>query len=69
MTDNRPERPADDQNAANRQRRESIDARTEADLKRLSREDGPIVAGGWVFEDGDQHPLPGDDREQGGEGA
>ena len=59
MTDNSPERPADDADAANRQRRESIDARTEADLKRLSRTlDTAIVARGWVFEDGDRHPLP-----------
>ena len=67
MTDNAPERPADDADAANRQRRESIDARTEADLKRLSRTlDTAIVARGWVFEDGDQHPLPAD---SGGETA
>lgn len=67
--------PSDDRNApnatTNERRREQFDGDTAGNLKRLSRELGiAITTHGWVFEDGDQHPLPNDDRDsEGGERA
>ena len=65
MTQDEDSNPSDNAEAENSNEQTEYDGRTEADLKRLSREDGPIVAGGWLFEDGDKHPLPPDAGREG----
>ena len=64
MTQTGDSTPSDDTNRSNSNERTEYDGRTKDGLKRLSREHGPLVARGWLFEDGDQHPLP---AESGGE--
>ena len=64
MTQTGDSTPSDDAETENSSDRTKYDGRTVAGLKRLSREHGPLVARGWLFEDGDQHPLP---PEAGGE--
>jgi len=47
--------PSDDRSGENSSERTEYDGRTEADLKRVSRELGiTLTVGGWVFESGEK---------------